>query len=96
MKYSINTQRKHSELQNKLYQCVPGIKYVYLYTGQSFSCFVEFFVCEYAGCNQSATGNCLNGKYSQRLADVIQNNDFDFDKPIVVHICHSKCFPVAG
>ena len=47
-------------------------------------------------CNQPATGNCLNGVYSQRLADVIQNNDFDFDKPIAVHICHSKCFPVAG
>ena len=43
-----------------------------------------------------ATGNCLNGEYSQRLADVIQNNDFDFDKPIAVHICHSECFPVAG
>ena len=26
-----------------------------LYTGRSFWCFVEFFVCEYAGCNQPAT-----------------------------------------
>ena len=25
-------------------------------TGRSFQCFVEFSVCDYAGCNQPATG----------------------------------------
>ena len=70
MKYSINKQRKRDELQNKLYQCMPGFAWITslvvslffenrsntLYTGRNFWCFVEFFVCEYAGCSQPATG----------------------------------------
>ena len=52
-------------------------------TGQSFYGFVEFFVCDYQDVINLLLENVLNDKN-------------DIDKPIAVHFCHLKRFPVAG
>ena len=65
-----------------------------LNTGRSFQCFVEFFVCDYRDAKRFKWRICIAiGCCNLRQS---QNNYFDFDEPVAVHIRHLKRFPVAG
>ena len=84
MKYSINKQRKRDELQNKLYQCMPGFALWSVFFSKTaqilcilveiFGVLLNFLSVSMLDAVNLLLENVLNGEYAHRLADQNQSH----------------------